>query len=513
MPKWLRKNMEQVSTIEGSFVEEGNYLILTKKLTYNFTQWGDFEGRPVQITFKKQGSMNSPFNFYFPPWKDRREVNIPAAEAFSRPMAILFSGTVGQKGEGDEKGEVVVISPYDPVETISKKEEKELVQKAIAGLTPDKKELANQIIDALAYIKEEELQDTSLWKEIARKLNIEEKEVITVINSLANSPSLKSVGAGDSRDLKPFFKKHELGFKNIAAVTMAAKALKYLIIDKNEKERAIRKKIEELNESFHNSEIEIEIERQIKTGIFKCSGKEYKYAVFHFKEEKKTINVSFLEDRAALTSAELAELRIQDTEKHHLDCPGLEGVWFINSVLSQNSQNRDSDHFSDRTPDRKMVAVPILQAARIHVENLKYAPTIPEKTMLCHIIADSILPIGQRNMLKMLEQDMRGKEYSEKVVSLSGVSHDNSEEFIAALSRVKAGAEKIYREQGIERVEFVAACPNTALVSKVQSVLGIKAIAFKPSKENEVDIIQVEGIMLALRALHSGKIETLKAAF
>ena len=322
-----------------------------------------------------------------------------------------------------------------------------------------------------------------------------------------------SSGAEDNRDLKPFFKKHELGFKNIAAVTMAAKALKYLIIDKNEKERAIRKKIEELNESFHNSEIEIEIERQIKTGIFKCSGKEYKYAVFHFKEEKKTINVSFLEDRAALTSAELAELRIQDTEKHHLDCPGLEGVWFINSVLSQNSQNRDSDHFSDRTPDRKMVAVPILQAARIHVENLKYAPTIPEKTMLCHIIADSILPIGQRNMLKMLEQDMRGKEYGEKVVSLSGVSHDNSEEFIAALSRVKAGAEKIYREQGIERVEFVAACPNTALVSKVQSVLGIKAIAFKPCKEGEVDIIQVEGITLALRALHSGKIEALKAAF
>src|SRR3989338_4912108 len=128
-----------------------------------------------------------------------------------------------------------------------------------------------------------------------------------------------------------------------------------------------------------------------------------------------------------------------------------------------------------------MVAVPILQAARIHVENLKYAPTIPEKAMLCHIIADSILPIGQRNMLKMLEQDMRGKEYSEKVGFLSGVSHDKPEEIIAAIEKIKAETERRYKEQGIERVEFVAACPNTALVSKVQSVLGIKAIAFKPS--------------------------------
>ena len=151
-----------------------------------------------------------------------------------------------------------------------------------------------------------------------------------------------SSGAEDNRDLKPFFKRHELGFQDIAAVTMAAKALKDLIIDKKAREGAIYKKIGELNKLFRDGEIEIG--KKIKTGVFKRSGKEYKYAVFHFKEENKTINVLFLEGHAVLTPAELAELRIQNTEKRHLDYPGLEGVWFINSTaISKQASSAPPD--------------------------------------------------------------------------------------------------------------------------------------------------------------------------
>lgn len=153
------------------------------------------------------------------------------------------------------------------------------------------------------------------------------------------------------------------------------------------------------------------------------------------------------------------------------------------------------------------------EALRIHAENLKYASPIPAKTILCHIIADSILPVEQRNMLKELEQDMRGKEYSEKVICLSGINSDTPEEFVATVEKVKVETERMYKEQGIEKIEFVVACPRTDLVSKVQDRMGIKALAFKPYAKEGANIAQVEGIMLALRALHSGKIENLQAAF
>jgi anaerobic magnesium-protoporphyrin IX monomethyl ester cyclase len=133
--------------------------------------------------------------------------------------------------------------------------------------------------------------------------------------------------AAQSR-LKPLFEKYGLGFQYIATVMMAASEIKNLLVTKKAREGALYTEIGSLNSLFHDSAVEIE--KQIKTNRFKCSGKEYKYAVFHFKEAQRTINVLFFENHSNLTSDELKELRINDTEKHYLDCPGLEGVWFIN---------------------------------------------------------------------------------------------------------------------------------------------------------------------------------------
>lgn len=133
-------------------------------------------------------------------------------------------------------------------------------------------------------------------------------------------------------------------------------------------------------------------------------------------------------------------------------------------------------------------------------------PTIPEKTILCHIIVDSILPEGQRAMLKTLEKNMRDESYSEKVASLTVNKPDK---FIDQLRALMAKQRELYKDY---TVNFDAACPNTDLVTAILgSNLGIKALAFEPCKE--ADAAQVEGIILALRALNSGNIETLREAF
>ncbi len=164
-------------------------------------------------------------------------------------------------------------------------------------------------------------------------------------------------------------------------------------------------------------------------------------------------------------------------------------------------------------PEAPVSSVPITQsseidnvkkyAKRIHDENLKYTQTIPDKTILCHIITNSILPVQQRDMLKTLEQEMRNEKYSEKVVSLSVKDSSSPEEFMRELERIKAQEEARY--QGY-KVQFDVACPSKDLVGKIQG-LGMQALAF--TKEGDGDIAQVEGIILALRALQTGSINNL----
>ncbi|MBU0895941.1 MAG: hypothetical protein KJ584_05030, partial [Candidatus Omnitrophica bacterium] len=156
-------------------------------------------------------------------------------------------------------------------------------------------------------------------------------------------------------------------------------------------------------------------------------------------------------------------------------------------------------------PEASPVAIAAAQseADRIHAENLSYTPAIPDKTILCHIVTDSILPVQQRGILKTLEQDMRNDKYGEKVVSLAAKDLSNPEEFMLELERITAREEARYPGY---KIQFDVACPSKDLVAKIQAK-GIQALAF--GKGGDGDIIQVEGIILALRALQAGNISNL----
>jgi hypothetical protein len=144
------------------------------------------------------------------------------------------------------------------------------------------------------------------------------------------------------------------------------------------------------------------------------------------------------------------------------------------------------------------------EADGIHKENLKHTPVIADNTILCHIVADSILPETQRPALKKLEQDMRGKEYIEKVVSLSIKDPNDPTAFMAKLNEIKA-REEANCPAGY-KIQFDVACPNKDLVKSIQDK-GMQALAFE--KEGEGDMVQFEGIILALRVLRTGSIEKL----
>jgi len=143
------------------------------------------------------------------------------------------------------------------------------------------------------------------------------------------------------------------------------------------------------------------------------------------------------------------------------------------------------------------------EANRIHAENLDRTPATKDRVISCYIVANSILPVEQSNMLKTLEQEMRKEKYGEKVVSLLVKDSGNPEEFMRELEKVKALEEARY--PGYE-VQFYIACPSTDLVGKIQG-LGMQALAFE--KEGDGNIVQVEGIMLALRAIQTGSINNL----
>jgi len=198
--------------------------------------------------------------------------------------------------------------------------------------------------------------------------------------------------------------------------------------------------------------------------------------------------------------------------------PGIKGALehekgkSIRAIVFNESGNSDVSQILSPTTALSTTTANLLiaqnEAKIIHDENLKCAPNIPQNTILCHIIIDSILPIGQRNILKVLEKNMRGSEYNEKVVSLS-IQDPNK--FIEELSALMVKQKELYKNY---TVQFDIACPNTALVSAIfESSLGVRALAFEPCKESEVDVAQVEGIILALRALNSGKLENLQEAF
>ena len=158
------------------------------------------------------------------------------------------------------------------------------------------------------------------------------------------------------------------------------------------------------------------------------------------------------------------------------------------------------------------------EAERIHTENIKYTPPLATNTVLCHIAAPSTLPDGQQGMLNRLDSGMRGIKYSEKMLELKT---DNSSDFIEQVKDTIQRAQKTYREvygkdYANYTFKFDVACPSLDLVARVQNELKLPALAFAP-QNGEGNMVQVENIMLALRALEqsieTGNIKSLIDAY
>jgi putative flippase GtrA/tRNA G46 methylase TrmB len=151
----------------------------------------------------------------------------------------------------------------------------------------------------------------------------------------------------------------------------------------------------------------------------------------------------------------------------------------------------------------------IAQAGRGHNANLDLTPLIPDKTIIFHVIAETIIPEGQRNMMKRLEQRMRGGKYLEKIVILSASDRDDPATFMKALEALKAREEKRHKDH---KIEFNVACHKNekGIVGMVQEA-GMRALAFERGSGG--DIVQIESVMLALRALRTGETAELIRAY
>ena len=158
------------------------------------------------------------------------------------------------------------------------------------------------------------------------------------------------------------------------------------------------------------------------------------------------------------------------------------------------------------------------EADRIHTENTKreHMPTIADKEMLCHIVTDTILPSDQRNMLKVsIDQAMDKKnKHVERVAALSGENVGNPDKYTEDLRSLIKKKQDLYTSLGYTKVRFTLACPDVKLVDKVlRSGLDIKALAFEPCDSARFNLVQVEGIILALRALDSDDLAKLKNVY
>ncbi|MFH1395082.1 MAG: WD40 repeat domain-containing protein [Candidatus Omnitrophota bacterium] len=146
-------------------------------------------------------------------------------------------------------------------------------------------------------------------------------------------------------------------------------------------------------------------------------------------------------------------------------------------------------------------------AEQIHRKNIEIgreiAPSIGEKQVLCHIIADSIIPGElEKQMLQKLEQETRKDKYSEKIFRLEV---KDTEDFVEKLTKEMNDLRSNYKEKGIE-VIFDVAVPDTGINKKIEKKLKTKVLAFRVNKKS---FVYVESILLALRALHSNSLNRL----
>ncbi|MFA6636946.1 MAG: GNAT family N-acetyltransferase [Candidatus Omnitrophota bacterium] len=198
------------------------------------------------------------------------------------------------------------------------------------------------------------------------------------------------------------------------------------------------------------------------------------------------------------------------------------------SVLGSGEFDDESMALPDRTPAEAMEesSRPIAlgnaisgKAGQIHAENIKSEnfPVIAEREIICHIITDSILPHEQRGMLKVsLDQNMdRYGKHIERIAALSGKNTSDPDLYIRDLSSLMARKRALYEKLGYDKVRFTIACPDVKLVDAVMSsgIPDVKALAFEPRNSHRFNLVHVDGIMLALRALYGGDLDRIKKVF
>lgn len=108
-------------------------------------------------------------------------------------------------------------------------------------------------------------------------------------------------------------------------------------------------------------------------------------------------------------------------ERHHLDCPGLEGVWFINSDITKTamtkgetdmgiapkgslSSTQKSGKLSKIIRKGRNLLVPLLILANVNTANSPERPVIgPEKTLARVVASDDLAGKYKLNIKELVE--------------------------------------------------------------------------------------------------------------
>jgi len=135
-----------------------------------------------------------------------------------------------------------------------------------------------------------------------------------------------------------------LGLQNNATILYAVNGLKELISSDTLSQGSIARLNKSVGTKFHDTNIAIGTD--FEEGELRSKGKrEYKLFTFGFQKENIEIETLFLPDHTNLTPEEKDELKERfkvknDTDRAYLDCPGLEGVWFVNPTTKQSATVR-----------------------------------------------------------------------------------------------------------------------------------------------------------------------------
>ena len=148
---------------------------------------------------------------------------------------------------------------------------------------------------------------------------------------LALAPELRS---------KPFSDKTGLEFQQVYEMMRTAGKLKALIQNDEARPGNMKRLNDELKERLPGGEVEIDME--LRDGVL-STGTEYKYAVFHFKKENRSIEARFFKEDVELKKKELKELGVKTTEdrRHFFNSPehpALRGVWFVNATTAGDAK-------------------------------------------------------------------------------------------------------------------------------------------------------------------------------